>query len=177
MAEKYFGKYRGKVTAVDNSDGMWKIKANVPKLLDGFTTGWALPCLGFAFDGAQAFFNISVGDMVWIEFEQGNIDYPIWTGGWFMKGQAPVTTGIMMNGTMVEWQDDGIVVHGNLVVNGAILCASLTASKDTDGGGNGTIEAEATIKASTDVKIGSLSVKDHVHSGVTTGSDKTGKAE
>lgn len=117
---KFFGKYRGTVTEVDSAGGMWKIKANVPKLLDGYTTGWALPCLNFAFDGALAGFPIKNGDTVWIEFEQGNIDLPIWTGGWFTEGGAPTFNGIMINGTLVEWQADKVVIHGDLVVQGKV---------------------------------------------------------
>ena len=113
---QFFGKYRGQVTAIDTSDGMWKIKASVPMLLGGHTTGWALPCLGFTFDKAKVFFEVSIGDMVWIEFEQGNIDKPIWTGGWFKKGKEQDKHGIEMDGTLLEWTEEKIVSHGDLEV-------------------------------------------------------------
>ena len=183
---KYFGKYRGTVTAVDNSDGMWKIKANVPKLLGGYTTGWALPCLSFAFGGAQAGFDIGKGDMVWIEFEQGNLDLPIWTGAWFTKGSAPSFKGIMINGTMLEFHDDSIEVHGNLQVDGGVSCGSVYVSSSQEGGGD--ITAETTIKAGTSVSAktvtaetevtgNGIKLSDHKHGGVTTGGDKTGSPE
>ena len=118
MAEKFYGKYRGIVTAVDNSEGMWKIKASVPKLLGGYNTGWALPCLSFAFGNAKAGWTVTKGDTVWIEFEGGDIDFPIWTGGWFKKGEAPSYSGICINGVLLEWVNGGIKVHGSLNVGG-----------------------------------------------------------
>lgn len=184
---KYFGKYRGTVTQVDNSGGMWKVKANIPKLLNGYTTGWALPCLGFAFDGIQIGFKIAKGDMVWIEFEQGNIDLPIWTGGWFNKGQAPTFTGIMINGTLAEFKDDSVEIHGDLTVDGKVLCGDLEASSKEEGGGTilssgtatfgGAVTAKKTIKATGEITSGTVKLTDHVHKDVTTGTDKTGKPE
>jgi len=121
MAEnKYYGKYRGRVVAVDTTGGMYRIRAEVPKLLDGYTTGWALPCLNFSFDEAMVGWDITVGDLVWIEFEQGNIDLPVWSGGWFTKGKAPSFKGIKINGTLLEFLDSSIKVHGDLTVTGGI---------------------------------------------------------
>jgi hypothetical protein len=50
-----------------------------------------MPCVPAA--GIQAGFFIvpPVGFQVWIEFEQGNPDYPIWTGGfWRVAAEIPV---------------------------------------------------------------------------------------
>ena len=134
MAEKYYGKYRGVVTAVDNSEGMWRIKASVPKLLGGYNTGWALPCLSFAFGNAKAGWTVAKGDTVWIEFEGGDIDFPIWTGGWFKKGEAPNYSGISINGVLLEWVKGGIRVHGSLNVDGIDFASH--AHRVTEGASN-----------------------------------------
>ncbi len=39
-----------------------------------------MPCLPLAGNGSGAFFVPQIGAGVWIEFEQGDPDYPIWTG-------------------------------------------------------------------------------------------------
>jgi len=79
----YFGKYRGIVT--DNEDPLMtgRIKAKVPDVLGDDESGWALPCAPFG--GSQTgFFAIpTVGAGVWIEFEHGDPDYPIWSGCWW----------------------------------------------------------------------------------------------
>ncbi|HEY0867639.1 MAG TPA: phage baseplate assembly protein V [Fimbriimonas sp.] len=81
--ERFFGKYRGLV--VSNTDPLMqgRIQAQVPDVLGMVPSTWALPCLPFA--GAQQglFVVPSVGAGVWIEFEHGDLDYPIWTGGWW----------------------------------------------------------------------------------------------
>jgi uncharacterized protein involved in type VI secretion and phage assembly len=41
---------------------------------------WALPCLPFAGIQSGMFVVPAIGSTVWIEFEQGNPDYPIWVG-------------------------------------------------------------------------------------------------
>lgn len=89
---KYFGKYRGVVT--DNQDPLMtgRIKARVPDVLGGNESGWALPCAPFG--GSQTgFFAIpTVGAGVWIEFEHGDPDYPVWSGCWWgsSKEMPPV---------------------------------------------------------------------------------------
>lgn len=77
---KYFGKYRG--TVLDNIDPMQmgRLMVQVPDVSNVLPSTWAMPCLPFA--GIQSgFYTVpDIGSGVWIEFEQGNIDYPIWVG-------------------------------------------------------------------------------------------------
>jgi len=77
---KYFGKYRGMV--LDNIDPLQlgRLMVQVPDVSNVLPSTWAMPCLPFA--GIQSgFYTVpDIGSGVWIEFEQGNIDYPIWVG-------------------------------------------------------------------------------------------------
>ena len=43
-------------------------------------SGWALPAVPYAGDGVGFFMIPPIGASVWIEFEHGDPDYPIWTG-------------------------------------------------------------------------------------------------
>src|SRR5262249_32858943 len=58
-------------------------RATVPDVLGDQESGWAMPCAPFG--GSQmGFFALPVvGAGVWIEFEHGDPDYPIWTGAWW----------------------------------------------------------------------------------------------
>ena len=80
---QFYGKYRGVVT--DNQDPlmMGRIRAKVPDVMGDLESGWAMPCAPFG--GSQTgFFAIpTVGAGVWIEFEYGDPDYPIWSGCWW----------------------------------------------------------------------------------------------
>jgi hypothetical protein len=79
----FLGKYRGIVTSIQDPLMLGRIQANVPDVLGDDTSGWALPCAPFG--GSQTgFFAIpAVGAGVWIEFEHGNPDYPVWSGCWW----------------------------------------------------------------------------------------------
>lgn len=84
---RFYGKYRGVVTEVDAAT--MRIKANVPSVLPGSPTGWCSPCVPYA--GPQVGFLMlpEVGSGVWIEFEGGEVSYPIWTGCYWSAGDVP----------------------------------------------------------------------------------------
>ena len=80
---KYFGKYRG--TVVNNVDPlqMGRLIVQVPDV-GGIVPGtWAMPCLPFSGKQMGAWMIPQVNAGIWVEFEQGDPNYPIWTGCWF----------------------------------------------------------------------------------------------
>lgn len=88
-SKKYFGKYRG--TVVNNVDPLQtgRIQVTVPDIAVT-PTSWAMPCVPVA--GPQmGVYNVPpVGAGVWVEFEQGDPDFPIWTGGfWGSAAEVP----------------------------------------------------------------------------------------
>src|SRR5437588_10243146 len=83
MSKTFYGKYRGIVTNIEDPLKMGRIKARVPDVLGEEPSGWALPCTPFAGDGMGFYALPSKDARVWIEFEQGDPDFPIWTGCWW----------------------------------------------------------------------------------------------
>ncbi len=77
---RFFGKYRGFV--IDNVDPLQtgRLMVQVPDVSNILPSTWAMPCLPFA--GIQSGFYAvpEIGSQVWIEYEQGDADYPIWVG-------------------------------------------------------------------------------------------------
>jgi uncharacterized protein involved in type VI secretion and phage assembly len=88
---RFFGKYRG--TVVNNVDPMQigRIMAIVPDVSGEIPTSWAMPCLPSAGINTGVFTVPQVGAGVWIEFEHGDPDRPIWVGGyWGTAAEVPV---------------------------------------------------------------------------------------
>lgn len=88
--KKFFGKYRG--TVLNNIDPlqMGRIQAMVPDVLNLTPTSWAMPCVPIAGKLMGTYVVPQIGAGVWIEFEQGDPDYPIWVGGyWGSAAELP----------------------------------------------------------------------------------------
>ena len=77
----YYGKYRG--TVVENVDPMLmgRLQVSVPAL--GLPGAWAMPCFPVAGDRAGAWMIPGPGTGVWVEFERGEVNNPIWSGCWY----------------------------------------------------------------------------------------------
>jgi hypothetical protein len=86
---QFYGKYRGKVT--DNADPFkqGRIRAKVPAVFGEMETGWALPSAPYGGKGVGIFFVPPKHANVWIEFEAGNPELPIWSGCFWAIGEAP----------------------------------------------------------------------------------------
>jgi uncharacterized protein involved in type VI secretion and phage assembly len=84
---RFYGKYRGSVSDVDAST--LRIKAKVPAVLGDQPTGWCVPCVPYAGQNVGMAFLPEQGSGVWIEFEGGDVSYPIWTGCYWRSGEAP----------------------------------------------------------------------------------------
>ena len=90
QAKKFYGKYRG--TVINNIDPMQigRIQAMVPDVSALLPTSWAMPCVPIAGKQMGTYFVPQLGAGVWIEFEQGDPDYPIWVGGfWGLVAEVP----------------------------------------------------------------------------------------
>ena len=81
VAGLHFGKYRATVTDNVDPEGLCRIMAQVPAVMGSTEVGWALPAFPFIGDGHGLVMLPEVGSSVWIEFEAGHLDHPIWSGG------------------------------------------------------------------------------------------------
>lgn len=78
-AHPFLGKYRGKV--IENVDPLFqgRIIAHVPSI-SGSLLNWALPCTPYAGPDVGFYAIPPIGANVWIEFEGGDPNYPVWVG-------------------------------------------------------------------------------------------------
>lgn len=88
--ERVYGKYRGIVANNVDPLSMGRIQATVVDVLGEVPTSWATPCAPVAGINAGFFAIPMVGSGVWIEFEAGDVSRPIWTGGYWAAGEAPM---------------------------------------------------------------------------------------
>jgi Type VI secretion system/phage-baseplate injector OB domain len=87
VAKRHWGKYRG--TVVNNLDDppSGRLLVSVPGIV---ITNWAMPCVPLTDIAMGTFVRPRIGANVWVEFERGDPDKPIWVGCWWGEGQIPV---------------------------------------------------------------------------------------
>jgi len=89
--KKYYGKYRG--TVINNIDPLQigRLLVQVPDIGGLIPSSWAMPCFPIAGKQMGAYMIPQIGAGVWVEFEQGDQDYPIWSGCWYgSAAEVPV---------------------------------------------------------------------------------------
>jgi uncharacterized protein involved in type VI secretion and phage assembly len=80
---KYFGKYRGTVINNIDPNGVGRLLVEVPDVLGLVPSSWAVPCTPLAGPSGPpmgVYMVPPIGAGVWVEFEQGDPNYPVWVG-------------------------------------------------------------------------------------------------
>jgi len=88
---QYWGKYRG--TVLNNVDPLQigRLQVLVPDVSGIAPSSWAMPCAPYGGINAGIFAIPAPGTGVWVEFEQGDPDYPIWVGTfWGTAAETPL---------------------------------------------------------------------------------------
>ena len=88
---QFFGKFRAKVT--DNRDPLTlgRVRVKAPDVYGENESGWAMPALPYTGKDVGLFLIPPVNASVWVEFEHGDPDYPIWAGGFWAQGELPAS--------------------------------------------------------------------------------------
>jgi len=83
MSKKFFGKYRGSVLGNNDPQRLGRLQVNVPSVMGATRVMWAMPSFACAgrLMGVWALPQTRAG--VWVEFEEGELKKPVWTGFWF----------------------------------------------------------------------------------------------
>jgi hypothetical protein len=118
---RYYGKYRAFVADNADPENRGRLRLLIPSILGNeVVSGWALPCAPYGGAGEQGFFFIPEVDAgVWVEFESGNLDFPVWVGTFWSKpggateapaeggGQSPPTNKVIKTkaGHTVQLED------------------------------------------------------------------------
>jgi hypothetical protein len=92
--KSFYGKYRGTVTNNLDPLQLGRVQVQVPAVLGDGTNSWALPSSPYAGPGVGLYLVPPAGANVWVEFEGGDPDQPIWTGCFWGVGQVPVVPAV-----------------------------------------------------------------------------------
>lgn len=131
--KKFFGKYRGTVVNNVDLEQRCRIQVLVPDVSNVMLSNWAMPCVPGGGIQTGIFTIPPVGTGVWVEFEQGNLEYPIWTGCFWgsaievpalAKMVPPAISGIILQTTL----QNGIVISDVPGPTGGIMLKSTTGA-------------------------------------------------
>ena len=91
-AGKFYGKFRG--TVINNVDPLMRgrLLLEVPDVTGLVPSSWAEPCVPLAGPSGPpmgVYMVPPIGAGVWVEFENGDPDHPIWTGCRVATGDVP----------------------------------------------------------------------------------------
>jgi len=90
----FLGKFRGVVTNNRDPDFLGRVRVRVQDVLGEHESGWAMPSVPYAGNGVGLFLVPPVDALVWVEFEHGDPDYPIWSGCFWAKNEVPVSPAV-----------------------------------------------------------------------------------
>lgn len=87
MERRFYGKYRGFVVDNDDPEQLGRLRLRVPSVLgDEVVTGWAMPCVPYGGNADQGVLFVPQVDAgVWVEFEEGDLEFPVWVGTFWSK--------------------------------------------------------------------------------------------
>jgi uncharacterized protein involved in type VI secretion and phage assembly len=131
--DKFYGKYRGTVVNNIDPEQRGRIQAIVPDVSNVTLTSWAMPCLPVGGPQMGMFTVPPIGAGVWVEFEQGDPDYPIWVGCFWgtaaevptlARAVPPAVSGITLQ-TVLQ---NGLVISDVPGPAGGILLKSRTGA-------------------------------------------------
>jgi uncharacterized protein involved in type VI secretion and phage assembly len=116
---RFYGKYRA--TVLNNADPQFqgRIQVQLADRYGLFPSTWALPAFAFAGKGNAVVALPQLGSAVWVEFEAGDPDYPVWSGAFWpdpagfpplaLAGATPLTPNIHLQtslGTSITLSDN-----------------------------------------------------------------------
>lgn len=110
---EYYGKYRAKVQSVNDPEKRGRIRVLCPKVLGDSMSNWCEPCVPVAYNNGGDFVLPKIGETVWIEFEAGDVNRPIYTGGWWATNSTPSKPYYSDEVRYIEWNGCQIKMWGN----------------------------------------------------------------
>lgn len=154
---KYYGIYQGVVTNITDPEKRGRIKVKCPNVLGSETeSAWCDPLVPVAYDNGGDFCIPTKNETVWLQFIAGDVNRPVYMGGWWSKDKTPLgvnysnidqvriisyadCTITMQNGKIdintksgafdLRIEDGKLTIEGDLTVSGNISAKNVTAQQ------------------------------------------------
>lgn len=107
---EFFGKYRGTVAVNKDPLNLGRIQVSVPAVFGDEKNSWAMPCSPYAGKDVGLFMIPPVNANVWVEFEAGDPDYPIWSGCFWGDKELPKNAQVSDPVKVQVFQTEGITL-------------------------------------------------------------------
>ena len=109
------GLYAGKVVSIKDPEKRGRIKVTIAELLGEAISGWCEPCIPCCFEGGGDFCLPDMGDYVWVAFRDGDINKPVYLGGWWTKNNSPLGDNYtnIDSRRIINFGDMNIVMNAN----------------------------------------------------------------
>lgn len=107
---RFWGKYRGKVATNKDPLHLGRIQVTVPAIFGEGRLSWALPCTPYAGKNVGLFMIPPLDANVWVEFEGGDPDYPIWSGCFWGQNELPQNARVEDPAKVQVFQTEGITL-------------------------------------------------------------------
>ena len=130
---KYYGIYRATVVSNVDPMNMGRITAIAPDVAGMVPTTWAMPAVPMAGIQMGTFLVPQVGSGVWLQFEAGDPDRPVWCGGWW--GSAAEVPALALAGVpgdpnivLQTFEQNAVVISDLPGPTGGIMLRSTTGA-------------------------------------------------
>lgn len=167
MAKTYVGFYKAIVSNTNDPEKRGRLKCLIPDVLgDSVESAWCEPCVPVAYDNGGDFCLPQKNETVWVTFDKGDMNFPIYLGGWWRKNSTPLGSDysdrekvriisyedciilmksgvidILVGGsdTTIEIKEGKAIIKGDLSVTG-----NITVSKNITVSGDVNVSGEVT---------------------------------
>ena len=89
MSEVY-GFYAGEVVNIKDPEHRGRVKVKIPDILGDSTSAWCEPCVPCCYEKGGDFCLPELKDYVWVTFIGGDIEEPVYLGGWWTTDNSPL---------------------------------------------------------------------------------------
>lgn len=155
----FFGVYQAIVTNVNDPEKRGRIKCRIPEVLGEAESAWCEPCVPVAYDGGGDFCLPPVDEGVWVSFISGDVNRPVYFGGWWQEADTPLAGNytdlddiriISYNGSSIVMKNGVIYMNvGNGTFDLRIQDGNITINGNTTIDGNTSIDGNTTIDGDT----------------------------
>lgn len=119
MLNSYYGVYQAIVTNINDPEKRGRIKVQCPTILGvSAESAWCDPCVPVAYDNGGDFCLPRIREAVWLMFIGGDVNKPVYLGGWWSKNKTPLGDNYTdLDDTRIIGYNDCNVVMGDNTID------------------------------------------------------------